>query len=77
MESIIYSIKNQPEQWTVDKYYFENKKQGVSIWIANGILFCSLESGGSFNLSQKIKVWFAYRWWIDNAPINCLGRRCE
>lgn len=66
------SIRNNPEEWTIDRYHFRHK-DGVVIWIANGFNHFQLESGGDFTRAERRKVYKAYRWWMANAPMEILG----
>ena len=66
------SIRKNPEEWTVSHYHFRHK-DGVVIWIANGFPFFNLESG-NFGIIDRIKTYIAYRWWLNNAPLDVLGK---
>lgn len=70
--NIAKSIKENPEEWTLSEHYLRHVG-GVTIWIANGYFFFNLSSGGSFNFIQKYQTYRAYRWWLDNAPMESLG----
>ena len=72
MNAIIASIYEHPEEWSVSHYHFCHK-DGVSIWCANGFFFFQVETGGSFNLWQRIRAYIAYRWWVANAPLEAIS----
>jgi len=72
VKTIIDSIHNNPEDWFINSYYFRHK-DGVSIWIGNGLNHFELKSGGNFTKKERKKVYKAYRWWLNNAPIEKLG----
>ena len=67
------SIRDNPEERTVCHHYFRHK-DGVVIWIANGFFFFHLETGGSFGIIDWIRTYMAYRWWLNNAPLEVLGK---
>ena len=60
------NIRENPEKWSTDKYYFQNIDTGVSLWIANGLFSTNVCHPFNLYLSiyGKIKVWFAYKEWL-------------
>ena len=70
---IVESIYNEPEKWRVSQYRFAHKN-GADVWIANGVSFVRI-NGAPCGLLLKIKIWIAFKWWMNNAPIEAFVGR--
>ena len=70
MEELIQSIYDTPEDWEIKTHTF-NHQGGFHLWIANGFSYCRpYESGMSMSMSQKWRIWKAYKYWCTNAPLS-------
>jgi hypothetical protein len=70
VDTIISSIKTEPEKWKIDRYRMVHNN-GVSIWIANGIFFYSIEG-----LPQVFSFWDKIKLHITlSSKDNCFQRK--
>jgi hypothetical protein len=69
---IISSLEREPERWTI-AYYTWQRDDGIEVWRANlPILNISLYRpvGISFSLSQKVRLWLAFRKWRNMVSLE-------
>ena len=65
-EGIVSSLKKSPYDWDVIDANLKNNDVGICVWIANGFLCVSCDSGvriATFSIVGKIRIWRAYKKW--------------
>ena len=60
--AIIRSMRQEPERWEVDEYNATHES-GLELWVANGWVFCQVQSpvSGALGLLAKWRVWRAFK----------------
>jgi len=70
---IIESLKTDPQKWECSEYRLQHMN-GISIWIANGFFFLSIDTPfqKKFNIIDKIYLWVAIKIWMTTKVQNIL-----
>ncbi len=67
------SLYNEPEKWKQMKYTLKHDN-GAEIWTTGGFLNINMHPAINLNWYSKFKLWRAYRWWSNNAPLKAFNR---
>lgn len=67
VDALIYSLRNFPEDWKVDKYTLSHSS-GIEIWIANGWIFLEQHNVSSTAIDfgfliGRLRFWHAFKKW--------------
>ncbi len=63
------SLYNEPEKWRQTSATLKHV-DGAEIWTSGGFIFINMHPAINLNWYSKFKLWRAYRWWSNNAPID-------
>lgn len=63
-KKIMQSLKENPEDWSIGKYYATNHKLNVSVWLANRY-YCTHFTVGEMSFETMSIMWplFPWEWW--------------
>ena len=71
-QELIDSFINNSDEWDFNRFHAINKKWGISVWIANGISFISIECPTriQFSYFDKMNIYKAMKKCRDNKIIK-------
>ncbi len=68
------SLYNEPEKWRQCDHTLKHD-DGAEIWTISGGFFINMRPAIKLSWYSKYKLWMAYRWWSNHAPIEAFQGR--
>jgi len=75
VKEICTSLREHPEDWTLNKHRIKHIETHVALWVASGRCFVVLNHPCKikFSIWNKIRIWRAFKYWCKNTTLARIG----